>query len=128
RIIDLTTETDRARFAEVRRLFQSAFPYEAEAIDRIEKTLADRTRVRFDPVLLVSLDARHRVSGMAYLFYFPDLRYGYLQYIASDARAAGAGHRRRARPCASSCQPARHGGSFSTCRPSIRPSSKSRRD
>ena len=94
RIIDLTTEADRARFAEVSRLFRSAFPFEAEAIDRIQKTLADRTRVRFDPVLLVSLDARHRVSGMAYVFYFADLRYGYLQYIASDperpARGIGA--------------------------------------
>lgn len=91
RILDLMTDADQARFAEVRAIFAAAFPFETEAVERIAQTLGDRSKVSYKPVLLVSLDARHRISGLAYVYYFADLRYGYLQYIASDPRRPARG-------------------------------------
>jgi acetoin utilization deacetylase AcuC-like enzyme/ribosomal protein S18 acetylase RimI-like enzyme len=91
RIFDLATEVEQRRFAEAAELFRLAFPHEPEAIDRIAGQLRDRQDVAFAPILLVSTDARHRVSGLAFVYYFPDLRYGYLQYIASDPRRAARG-------------------------------------
>jgi GNAT superfamily N-acetyltransferase len=94
RIFDLTTDVDRNRFSEAAELFRSAFPGEPEGIDHIAGILRDRHNTSFDPIFLASMDVRHRVSGLAFVYYFPDLRYGYLQYIASDphkpARGIGA--------------------------------------
>jgi acetoin utilization deacetylase AcuC-like enzyme len=94
RIFDLTVDYDRALFEQATEVFRLAFPNEPEGIDRIRALLSHRRRVDFDPVLLVSTDTRHRLTGLAFVFYFPDLRYGYLQYIASHqqrpARGIGA--------------------------------------
>ncbi|MGD8324391.1 MAG: histone deacetylase family protein, partial [Gammaproteobacteria bacterium] len=46
--------------------------------------LRNRTHLDFDPVLLVSEDSRRAVTGLSYVFYYPELRLAYLQYIASD--------------------------------------------
>jgi acetoin utilization deacetylase AcuC-like enzyme/GNAT superfamily N-acetyltransferase len=91
RIFELTTDVDQNRFAEAAELFRSAFPHEPEGINRIAQLLRDRQSITFDPVLLVSADARNRTTGLAFVYYFPDLRYGYLQYIASDPRRAARG-------------------------------------
>lgn len=91
RITDLGSEADVALFAQVREVFRLAFPYEADAIDRIGATLRDRAAANYDPILLVSLDGRRRVSGIAFVYYFADLQFGYLQYIASDPRRPARG-------------------------------------
>ena len=83
RISDFETDLDRRQFAEIRELFREQFPHEASAVDRIERTLKKRTRLDFEPVLLVAEDQSHRVTGMTFTYYFPDIRFGYLQYIAS---------------------------------------------
>ncbi len=90
RIFDLTTEASLSRFAEVAALFREAFPHEPEAIDRIAMQLRQRP-AWFEPVLLISTDQRSHVTGLAFVYYFPDLRYGYLQYIASDPRRPARG-------------------------------------
>jgi acetoin utilization deacetylase AcuC-like enzyme/GNAT superfamily N-acetyltransferase len=91
RIFDLTTDVDRNRFSEAAELFRSAFPSEPEGIDHIAEMLSDRRNTSFDPIFLASMDVRHRVSGLAFVYYFPDLRYGYLQYIASDPHRSARG-------------------------------------
>jgi hypothetical protein len=53
-------------------------------IDRIAELLRNRRESAFDPILLISTDSRRRTSGLAFVYYFADLRYGYLEYIASD--------------------------------------------
>lgn len=90
RIFDLSSETNAQRFAEVDELFRAAFPHEPEAIDRIKAQLL-QTLSTFEPLLLISSDQRGHVTGLAYVYYFPDLRYGYLQYIASDPRRPARG-------------------------------------
>jgi acetoin utilization deacetylase AcuC-like enzyme/GNAT superfamily N-acetyltransferase len=84
RLFELTSDVDRRRFAEAAELFRAAFPYEADAIDRIAHMLLNRQSIGFDPIFLLSTDARDRITGLAFVYYFSDLDYGYLQYIASD--------------------------------------------
>lgn len=90
RIFELINEADLKHFGEVSDLFLAAFPHEPEAIDRIAAVLRAQRRT-FEPILLVSTDHRRHVTGMAFVYYFPELRYGYLQYIASDPRRSARG-------------------------------------
>lgn len=91
RVFELNSETDRLRFEQAAEIFRLAFPHEPEAIERIGRQIADRSTLGFDPVLLVSMDSHHVVTGLAFVYFFPDLRYGYLQYIASDPRRPARG-------------------------------------
>lgn len=83
-IHDLTGPADGQAFAAVRRLFCEAFPGEQKGIDRVERMLRKRARLDFEPLLLVSEDRGKLVTGVSFTFYFPEIRLGYLQYIASD--------------------------------------------
>src|SRR5690606_16959395 len=76
---------------EARELFQAAFPEEPEAIDKIERMIVDRARLDFLPVMLISVDAKQNVTGMTFTYYFPEIQFGYLQYIASDPKRPARG-------------------------------------
>jgi hypothetical protein len=91
RLFELVSDVDRRRFAEGSELFRTAFPHEADAIDRIAHMLLNRRTIGFDPILLLSTDARDRITGLAFVYYFSDIHYGYLQYIASDPRKPARG-------------------------------------
>jgi len=91
RIHDLSSDADRLAFDEARVLFRAAFPHEPEAIERIERMVRKRSALDFEPLLLLSEDRRHRVSGLSFIFYFPEIRFGYLQYIASDPQRSARG-------------------------------------
>ena len=90
-IHDLTGDADQRRFAEAVDVFRAAFPFEAEGIEQIRDMLLHREQHGFDPVLLVSTDKLDQVTGIAFVYYFSDLRCGYLQYIASDPRKPARG-------------------------------------
>jgi acetoin utilization deacetylase AcuC-like enzyme/ribosomal protein S18 acetylase RimI-like enzyme len=83
-IHDLTSPSDAQAFAAVRRLFREAFPAEPRGIERVERLLRKRSKLDFDPMLLVSEDRGRVVTGVSFAFYFPEIRLCYLQYIASD--------------------------------------------
>ncbi len=51
RLFELTSDIDRRRFAEASDLFRTAFPQEADAIDRIAHMLLNRRNHRFRPDL-----------------------------------------------------------------------------
>ena len=90
-IHDLTSSSDQRAFAAVRRIFAAAFPAEPRAVERIERALRNRTRLDYDPVLLVSEDTKRVVTGLGFVFLFPQLKLAYLQYIASDPKRASRG-------------------------------------
>jgi len=90
-IHDLTNPTDQKAFAEARVLFWDAFPGEPQGIDRIERLLRKRARLDFDPLLLVAENRANQIIGICFVFYFPELNTGYLQYIASDPKRASRG-------------------------------------
>jgi acetoin utilization deacetylase AcuC-like enzyme/GNAT superfamily N-acetyltransferase len=91
RLFELVSDVDRRRFSEASELFRTAFPHEADAVDRIAHMLLNRRTIGFDPILLLSTDARDRITGLAFVYYFSDIHYGYLQYIASDPRKPARG-------------------------------------
>ncbi|MEW5962320.1 MAG: histone deacetylase family protein [Pseudomonadota bacterium] len=91
RIHDLSAEGDRLAFDEARYLFREAFPHEPEAIERIERLVRKRGEIGFEPLLLLSEDRRARVTGLSFVFYFSAIRFGYLQYIASDPKRSARG-------------------------------------
>ncbi len=91
RLTDLTSDVDDKLFVAAADLFRAAFPYEASAIDRIESQMRGQAQLSFEPILLISMDRRRRPTGIAYVYYFAELRYGYLQYIASSPRQPGHG-------------------------------------
>ncbi|MGB8275058.1 MAG: histone deacetylase family protein [Alphaproteobacteria bacterium] len=93
RLFDTATEVDRRHLEGVQRIFRRAFPYDPAYAEKIAKLLASRADLDFDPVILVAEDARQQILGFSLIFFFPDLRFGYLDYIASDPdrRARGIG-------------------------------------
>lgn len=91
RLFELTSDVDRRRFSEASDLFRAAFPQEADAIERIAHMLLNRQSIGFDPIFLLATDGRDRILGLAFVYYFSDLNYGYLQYIASDPRKPARG-------------------------------------
>ncbi len=90
-IHDLTSPIDQKAFFEARVLFWGAFPHEPEGIDRIERLLRKRARIDFDPILLVAENRTGAVIGICFVFYFSELQFGYLQYIASDPKRTARG-------------------------------------
>ena len=62
RLFELVSDVDRRRFSEASELFRTAFPHEADAVDRIAHMLLNRRTIGFDPILLLSTDARDRAS------------------------------------------------------------------
>jgi acetoin utilization deacetylase AcuC-like enzyme/GNAT superfamily N-acetyltransferase len=91
RLFELASDPERRTFAEARELFRAAFPSEQSAIDRIERMIVERARLDFEPLMLVSEDARRRVTGLTFTYYFPETQFGYLQYIASDPQRPARG-------------------------------------
>ncbi len=86
----------------IRRVYDDIAPVNKRALNQIERilknqffelTARDITRVteqichpqnfRFKPILFVADNHRHDVEGFAYLSYFPDLRFCFLDYLAS---------------------------------------------
>lgn len=90
-IHDLTNPVDQKAFVDARLLFCEAFPHEPEGVDRMERLLRQRASRDFDPLLLVAENRANEVIGLAFVFYFPEQHYGYLQYIASDPKRAARG-------------------------------------
>jgi acetoin utilization deacetylase AcuC-like enzyme/GNAT superfamily N-acetyltransferase len=84
RLFDTATELDRRHLEGVQRIFRAAFPYDPSYAERIGSLLARRAELDFDPVILVAEDAQQQAIGFALIFFFPELKYGYLDYIASD--------------------------------------------
>jgi acetoin utilization deacetylase AcuC-like enzyme/GNAT superfamily N-acetyltransferase len=90
-IHDLGSPVDRKAFAETRALFARAFPDESEGIRRIERMLEKRASLDFEPMLLIAGNREGQAIGMCFVFYFSDVQFGYLQYIASDPERAARG-------------------------------------
>lgn len=83
RIFDLSTAAEKRKMGEVQAIFRRVFTSAADYADRIPELLTQRSHaVEF--IVLTAENARDQVLGFALVQYFPDLRYGYLDYIASD--------------------------------------------
>jgi acetoin utilization deacetylase AcuC-like enzyme/GNAT superfamily N-acetyltransferase len=84
RIIDGVTEADRAKIGAAMEVFRRAFPREAEQAEKIPKLLEQRGLLGHDVILLTADDVGGRPLGLALAYYFPQIRYGFLDYIGTD--------------------------------------------
>jgi acetoin utilization deacetylase AcuC-like enzyme/GNAT superfamily N-acetyltransferase len=93
RLFDLASTADRQKFDEVVELFKLTFPEEIAILDRMASLAENRVHEDFGWILLLAEDGRGQVLGFSFSLYFPDLRFGYLYYIAShpERRARGIG-------------------------------------
>ncbi len=93
RLFDLASASDRRQFDDVVELFKLTFPEEVAVLDRMVALAEHRIPEDFGWILLLAEDGRGRVLGFSFSLYFPDLRFGYLYYIAShpERRARGIG-------------------------------------
>ena len=93
RLFDLASDADRRQFDEVVALFKLTFPDEVAILDRMAALAENRVPENFGWILLIAEDARSQVLGFSFSLYFPDIRFGYLYYIAShpERRARGIG-------------------------------------
>ena len=93
RIFDLSASADRRGFDEVVDMFKLTFPEEVAILDRMGKLAESGVTEDFAWILLVAENSRREVLGFSFSLYFPDIRFGYLYYIAShpERRARGIG-------------------------------------
>ncbi|MDD2563608.1 MAG: histone deacetylase family protein [Salinivirgaceae bacterium] len=73
-------------------LMKTVFPHaDSSKFDEVEKLLNDPLKYQFQLILLVADDHYGNLSGAALLFHAPDLKFSYLDYIATDKRRGSMG-------------------------------------
>ncbi|MEQ8195267.1 MAG: GNAT family N-acetyltransferase, partial [Rhodospirillales bacterium] len=91
RLFDLVTDADRRQLAEIQGIFRKAFPFESEVADGLGRYLTEKIKRDFEPIILVAEDTRNRTLGFTVTFFFSEIKYAYLQYIASDPERSARG-------------------------------------
>ncbi|MCP5362168.1 MAG: histone deacetylase family protein [Hyphomicrobiales bacterium] len=76
----------------VLRIYEEAFSHYPQYSAKIANFLKFSSRHNFDIVLLVAEGNKNRVLGFALSFYFPDLKYAYLDHLASDPKRSARGY------------------------------------
>ena len=77
---------------QVQAILRAQFPgLNAEEIDGLPAKLRDPLKYRFRPILLVAENAEDQVRGFAMLLHAPDLKFCYLDFIATLPGRAGGG-------------------------------------
>jgi len=92
RIYDEVLPGNRNALDQVKAIMRSRFPAaSSEEIDRLGHHLHDPFLKRFRAILFVAENQRHRVQGFAYLLHEPQIRFGYLDWIATQVGKASGG-------------------------------------
>ena len=91
RVFDDTTETSRRLLAQAQDILRKQFQLLSEAeISKLAEQLRDPLKHRFRAILFVA-ERREQVVGFALLLHAPDLRFCYLDFIATGADEMGQG-------------------------------------
>ena len=92
RIFDDVVPANRHALDQVRVILRSQFEFlDSQMIDRIPESLRHPLKNGFRSFLYVAEAHRSTVRGLALLDYDADLKFCYLDYLASDRRMAGRG-------------------------------------
>jgi acetoin utilization deacetylase AcuC-like enzyme/GNAT superfamily N-acetyltransferase len=92
RIFDDVIPANQHALEQVRAILRSQFELlDRQKIDRIPELLRDPLKYRFRSILYVAEDHRSTVRGLAMLDHDADLKFCYLDYLASDRKLAGRG-------------------------------------
>jgi acetoin utilization deacetylase AcuC-like enzyme/GNAT superfamily N-acetyltransferase len=92
RIFDDVVSANRHALDQVRAILSSQFEFlDRQKIDRIPESLRHPLKYGFRSILYVAEGHRSIVRGLALLDYDADLKFCYLDYLASNSRLAGRG-------------------------------------
>ncbi|MBU1183358.1 MAG: hypothetical protein KKF00_14595 [Proteobacteria bacterium] len=92
RIFDDVVPANRHAIEQVSAILRSQFElFDRHKIDRISELLRHPLKYRFRSILYVAEDHRATVRGLALLDHDADLKFCYLDYLASNRRLAGRG-------------------------------------
>ena len=78
--------------AAVMDIYEKAFPHYVQYTATIADLLKFSSKNDFDVVLLVAEGDKERILGFTLSFYFPRLKYAYLDYVASDPSRSPRGY------------------------------------
>jgi acetoin utilization deacetylase AcuC-like enzyme/GNAT superfamily N-acetyltransferase len=84
-------EHDRNRIAEIRELFEAAFPDYASEPEYIPQKLSDQASRGIPSVLLAAHGEGDRVIGFALADYFESIEYAYLDFLVTSEERRGRG-------------------------------------
>ncbi len=91
RIHSTLLPADKTRVEQVKEIFRQNFSAVAEYADKIPDLLDNPAKYPYRAILLVSEDARHRVTGFSLVLHFADLQIAVLDFIATRADIRGGG-------------------------------------
>lgn len=92
RIFDAVTPWDRTALAQVQEILRARFPAAApEDFDSLPDRLHDPLRSRYRTMVLVAESPSGKVLAAAVVLHFPDLRFAFLDYIATHPRPSASG-------------------------------------
>lgn len=91
RLQDINTVQDKLRLAKVSEIYQKAFPYDPDYAAKITNLVHNRVKLDYEVILLTAEGTKGRVLGFSLFFWFPRVRYAYLDLIASDLDRSGRG-------------------------------------
>lgn len=83
RLYDIVTERDRLQSEQVGKMFNDVFPEEHRAAERYIEYIRG-VQTGYETIVLIAENEQGDVLGLSISSYFPELRFAYLIYIASD--------------------------------------------
>lgn len=86
RVHNANSLENQAALASVLRIYEDAFSYYPQYTSKIAKLLKMTSQNDFDVILMVAEGHKNRILGFTLTFYFPKLKFGYLDYLASDPK------------------------------------------
>ena len=92
RIYDDVLPVNQRAIAEVRVIFREHFAGAPQAdVDNLPEHLRNPFKKRFRTILYVAENSKGHVSGFAIVLHEPDLKFGYLDYLATSGKSIGRG-------------------------------------
>lgn len=92
KIHDAHTPQNQAALSSVLRIYEEVFSYYPQYSAKIAELLKFVSKHDFDIVLLVAEGNKNRILGFTLTFYFPRIKYAYLDYLASDPKRSERGY------------------------------------
>ena len=90
-LLDVSSDAERRQLAGIQTIFRKAFPYYKAGPAYAARLMKQRVTKEREILMLVAENERREVGGFSIVYFFPDTRYAYLDWIASNPKRAARG-------------------------------------
>ena len=90
-LLDVSSEAEQRQLAGIQAIFRKAFPYYEGGPAYAERLMKTRVTKEREILVLVAENERDEVGGFSIVYFFPDIRYAYLDWIASNPERSARG-------------------------------------